>query len=149
MKTIFDKNTRAEIKVRMGALTPKSKAQWGRMTAAQMVKHCILCEEYYHGNVTVKRSLLGRLVGGMAIRSILKDDASGFPPNAQTPTQFRVTDNNLDLEAEKARWKQLIDRYETFGGRSFTHWFFGTMTKEQLGHFIYKHTDHHLRQFGV
>ncbi len=56
---------------------------------------------------------------------------------------------DLDFETEKANWKQLIERYEAFNAKKFTHWFFGEMTKEQLGQFIYKHSDHHLKQFGA
>ena len=68
---------------------------------------------------------------------------------APTPPQLKVSDPVLNLEVEKENWKQLIFRYENFQQNDFIHWFFGTMTKKQLGEFIYKHCDHHLRQFGV
>lgn len=149
MKSIFDKSVREEIINRVNLLTGQNKPHWGKMTVAQMVKHCAICEDYYYGNVEVKRSLFGRLVGKTAIKSILKDEASGMQKNAPTAEHFKVTDVNLDFETERANWKRLIERYETFGKESFAHWFFGKMTKEQLGQFIYKHCDHHLRQFGV
>lgn len=149
MKSVFYKDTRDEVVSRINSLNEASKAQWGKMTVAQMVRHCTLCEEYYYGNISVKRSFLGRLLGKIAIKSILKDDASGFRKNASTPLQFKVSEINLDLETEKANWKSFMEKYETFKNERFKHWFFGEMTKEQLGQFIYKHTDHHLRQFGV
>ena len=149
MKSIFDNNIREEIVNRINSLSDKSKAQWGKMTVAQMVKHCSKCEEYYYGNIKVKRSLLGRIVGKRAIASILKDETTGINKNAPTRPQFKVTEPVLDLAAEKENWKQLITRYGTFPEDNFTHWFFGKMTKKQLGEFIYKHSDHHLRQFGV
>ncbi len=42
----------------------------------------------------------------------------------------------------------LIEEYEDFSNHDFEHWFFGKMTKGQVGYFVYKHTDHHLRQFN-
>jgi len=43
----------------------------------------------------------------------------------------------------------LIRMYETYEHTDFDHWFFGKMSKLQLGQFIYIHSNHHLRQFGV
>ena len=149
MKSVFDKNIREEVVNRINLLNEGSKAQWGKMTVAQMVKHCSICEEYYYGNIKMKRSFLGRIVGQRAINSILKDENSGLRKNAPTPSPFKVSEPVLNLEAEKEKWKQLIRRYDTFPEDNFTHWFFGKMTKKQLGEFIYKHSDHHLRQFGV
>jgi hypothetical protein len=149
MKSIFYKDTRDEMISRINSLNEASKARWGKMTVAQMVRHCTLCEEYYYGKVNIKRSFLGRIFGKIAINSILKDDATGFRKNSSTPLQLRVSQTNLDFETEKANWKNFIEKYETFKDERFKHWFFGEMTKEQLGQFIYKHGDHHLRQFGV
>lgn len=149
MKSIFEAKTREEVINRIDSLTPDSKAVWGRMTAAQMVRHCSICEEYYFGGIAVNRSFLGRIVGKIAIKRILKDENSTFPKNASTPPPFKVTEDIENLETEKLKWESLIDRYATFSDEEFNHWFFGKMTKAQLGQFIYKHTDHHLGQFGV
>jgi hypothetical protein len=149
LKSIFDKEIRDEIIDRINSLNENSKAQWGKMTVAQMVRHCSICEEYYYGKLKVKRSFLGRIFGKIAIAVILKDETAGLKKNSTTPPLFKVTESNLHLETEKDNWKQLINKYETFPEDHFTHWFFGRMTKKQLGQFIYKHSDHHLRQFGA
>ena len=149
MKSIFDEAVRKEVIARVNSLSAENKPAWGIMTPPQMVKHCAKCEEYYMGRIPVKRSLLGRIVGKMAIRSILKNEASGMQKNAPTSPLFKSTETGLDLEQEKNNWVKLIKEYSYFQPESFTHWFFGKMTKEQLGQFIYKHTDHHLTQFGV
>ena len=149
MKSIFDKQTKDEVVGRIKLLNENSKPQWGKMTVAQMVKHCSLCEEYYYGNIKIKRSFLGRVFGKRAINSILKDETTGIRKNAPTPPPFKVSTPDLNLEVERENWEKLINRYDTFAGENFTHWFFGKMSKNQLGEFIYKHCDHHLRQFGV
>ena len=149
MKSIFVKSVQQEILTWIEFLNESSKPSWGKMTVAQMVRHCIICERYYKGEVSVKRSALGRVLGGVAIKAILKDENSSFSKNASTSSEFLVSENGLNLEAEKNHWKDLIAGYDNFSQNSFMHWFFGKMTKEQLGQFIYKHSDHHLKQFGV
>lgn len=147
MKSIFDTETRTEIFSRIDSLTKETEAAWGQMTVAQMVKHCALCEEYYHGNLQVSRSFLGRLIGRMVINKTLKGDQSMLQKNAPTSPHFKVNNNIENLELEKEKWKSLIGQYASFDKEYFTHWFFGKMSKQQLGQFIYKHSDHHLRQF--
>lgn len=149
MKSIFEESTRVEVIKRIRTLTPESTASWGSMTVGQMVRHCAICEAYYYGDIRIKRSFAGRIFGKKAIKAILKDENSGLHRNAPTAPPFRVTEEVIDLESEKRKWVALIERYATFNQELFTHWFFGRMSKEQLGQFIYKHTHHHLVQFQV
>lgn len=149
MKSVFDDAVRQELIDRIHLLHPGSMARWGKMTVAQMVKHCALCEDYYFGNVPVKRSFMGRLFGKAALSSILKNETSGLRQNAPTPVPFKVNEPVNDLEEQKKKWTELIKRYGKYNASGFTHWFFGYMSRQELGQFIYKHSDHHLKQFGV
>lgn len=149
MKSIFNKADQNEIIKRIDSLNANSKATWGKMSVEQMVKHCILCEDYYFGKVAVKRALLGRIIGKMAIRDILKPGNTLLRKNSPTVPVFLVTSPVTDLDSQKRTWKSVIERYDSFTAEYFTHWFFGRMTKEQLGQFIYIHCNHHLTQFGV
>jgi transposase InsO family protein len=48
--------------------------------------------------------------------------------------------------------EHVVDRFAAGGPTVCTnnpHSFFGTMTPEQWSILMYKHLDHHLRQFGV
>jgi hypothetical protein len=149
MKSIFQAESRDEITHRINLLTPTHQAQWGKMTVEQMVRHCTLCEEYYHGKIKIDRSFIGRFFGGSALKSMLRNEASQLGRNAPTAALFKVTEQIDDQEGEKEKWKSLIRQYESFNKNDFTHWFFGNMSREQLGQFIYKHCDHHLRQFQI
>jgi hypothetical protein len=149
MKSIFDVDISNEIINRIDQLTVQNSARWGRMQVAQMVRHCCLCEDYYFGKVQIKRSIIGLLIGQKALKAILRDDEATLNHNASSPKPFVVKEVIADLEAEKTEWKKKIHRYQELEVEIFTHWFFGKMTKEQLGQFVYKHCDHHLRQFGV
>lgn len=147
MKSIFDKTTRDKTIDRIKSLNEGCYAQWGKMNVSQMVRHCALCEELYQGKLTVKRSFLGRIIGKIALKNLLTDDKP-LGRNAPTSSTFIISGHVPDIEAEKERWIALINKYESYNNDYFVHWFFGKMTKEQLGQFIYKHCDHHLRQFN-
>lgn len=147
MKTVFDKSTIAELIARIDTLDENSKPLWGKMNIYQMLKHCVLCEEMYLGKQQYKRKFIGRLFGRIALRNLLKDE-NPIQRNAPTADAFIVTETTGDIIAEKKKWISLIEEYGQYNNDGLQHWFFGKMTREQVGYFVYKHTDHHLRQFN-
>lgn len=147
MKTIFDKTTREELITRINSLNENSTAQWGKMNVHQMLKHCTLCEEMYLGKKKYKRAFIGRLFGKIALKNVLKDENT-LKRNSPTGPAFKIKETSGDMSSEKIKWVSLIGEYAQYSNNDFVHWFFGKMTKEQVGYFIYKHTDHHLRQFN-
>ena len=147
MKTVFDKATREELINRINHLNENSEGQWGKMTVYQMVKHCRLWEEMTQGKIISKRVFIGRLFGRMALKMMLKDDKP-MGKNAPTSKELIVKEPNGDFVSERNQWIALLHEYDHFSPTGFIHPFFGKMTKEQIGYFAYKHTDHHLRQFN-
>lgn len=147
MKTIFDQTTREELIKRVENLTENSPRQWGKMNVFQMVQHCALCDEMYLGKKAYKRSLLGYLLGRIALQQLMKDDKPKAK-NSPTKSDFKNLEVSGDFKTEKARWLALIGEYEHFNNPNFSHWFYGKMTTEQVGISVYKHIDHHLRQFN-
>jgi hypothetical protein len=147
MKTVFDPSTREALISRIEQLQPDSKPLWGKMTAYQMAKHCQLAEEMFLGLTEYPRSFIGRIFGKMALNSMIKDDKP-FMKNAKTSTDFVVTGDG-DFEKTKMEWIRLVKSYDNFSKAFITHWFFGKMTRGQVGLFTYKHIDHHLRQFNL
>lgn len=147
MKTVLDQATREELMARIDMLNSKNTAQWGQMNLYQMLRHCVLCEEMYLGEKNYKRAFIGRLLGRVSLKNVLKDDRP-MGRNAPTGAEFRIHEQSGDIAAEKKKWKALIEKYARFDNHHFVHWFFGKMTKEQVGQFAYKHADHHLRQFN-
>jgi LPS sulfotransferase NodH len=62
-----------------------------------------------------------------------------------------VTDER-DLEAERRRLLDLVERFAAAGPAGCTthpHSFFGRLTPREWAVLMYKHLDHHLRQFGA
>ncbi len=145
MKSIFDEGASEEIIRRISMLNENSSAKWGKMTVYQMLKHCTLWEEMLSGEKKSKRMLVGRLIGKMVLKQILKDEKPMIR-NGRTVPGFNVTGQG-DFETEKRKWIAMVAKHSVFSNEGIIHPFFGKMTKEQIGYLAYKHTDHHLRQF--
>ena len=146
MKTIFDKNTANALVDRIHTLLPQDKPQWGKMGAFQMLRHCTLSEEMFLGKKRYDRLFIGRLFGRMALNGILKN-SDPLKKNQPTHPELKITVSG-NFEGERQKWLGLLGEYERYSNPDFVHPFFGKMTKEEVGYYVYKHTDHHLRQFG-
>ncbi|WP_317171647.1 DUF1569 domain-containing protein [Flavobacterium agri] len=133
---------------RIHSLTAENNARWGKMDVFQMVKHCTLCEDMMLGHVKIKRVFIGKIIGRMILNKVLKDEKP-FGKNSPTSPLLETVGDTGDIEQQKLEWLKRIDEYARFDNYDFVHPFFGSMTKEQIGHFAYKHADHHLRQFGA
>ncbi|MRN56670.1 DUF1569 domain-containing protein [Paenibacillus monticola] len=148
METIYSKLHTVEILNRIEKLSPNSKPQWGTMNAAQMLAHCSSFQDIPMGNSFPPRSWLGRLIGRF-VKPISYNDKP-IPHNMSTIPTILISDNK-DFETEKEKLKQRILTFQSNGPEkcsSHPHPFFGKITPEQWGKVIYKHLDHHLRQFG-
>ncbi|WP_031456952.1 MULTISPECIES: DUF1569 domain-containing protein [Flavobacterium] len=147
MKSIFDNTTRVELINRIMTLNDSSIRQWGKMNIHQMIKHCILCEEMYLGKTKYKRSFIGFLFGKIALNILIKNE-NPKKKNSPTKVDFKNFELLGNIETEKLKWIKLVQEYETYTEKEFIHWFYGKMTKYQIGISVYKHIDHHLRQFN-
>ena len=146
MRTIFDKTTRDEIINRIHSIDQNSAAQWGKMNVSQMLRHCTKWDEMALGKKKYKQAFIGKLFGKMGLKNILKDET--LKKNLPTVPSFKIKEN-IDFTEEKKKWIRLLDEYEHYSNDGLIHPFFGAMTKEQTGYLVYKHIDHHLRQFNV
>ena len=150
MITVFDRDTRAQLIRRIGTVDEASTARWGRMNVYQMMRHCTLWEAWIQGKPPrpYRHAFIGRLFGRMALKAMTKDDTP-LARNIPTTREFKITDTTGDVAAERQKWAALVAEYERYSNPGFVHDFFGRMTREQVGQLAYKHTDHHLRQFGA
>ena len=137
MKSIFDKPTRDELINRINLLNENSSAQWGKMNIYQMLKHCTLCEEMYLGKRKYKRAFIGRLFGKIGLKKLLKDE-NFLQRNSPTSSEFKIKEKTGDVLTERKKWVSLVDEYSQYSNDNYEHWFFGKMSKEQVGYFVYK-----------
>jgi Protein of unknown function (DUF1569) len=150
MKNLFEMETVIEIKERVARLRPESPRQWGKMNAAQAVAHCTAGMEMGLGDRKLPRALIGRLIGGIIKPKVLGDDE---PMRRNSPTMKElIIQDERDLDKERGRLLAVIDRFAAAGPAGCTdhpHSFFGRLRPEEWAVLMYKHLDHHLRQFGV
>ncbi|WP_379091396.1 DUF1569 domain-containing protein [Pedobacter sp. UC225_65] len=147
MSTIFDQATRAALIDRINTLNENSTAQWGKMNVYQMLKHCSTYENMMLGRTKYKRALIGLLFGRMALKDFTEND-NLIKMNVPTLTQLKIKEDKGNLLIEKNKWIALLEEYAHLTDPDVVHPFFGRLTKEQIGILVYKHTDHHLRQFN-
>ncbi len=149
MKSIFDAATRAELTERIEQIKETDTARWGKMNVYQMLLH----NGYWNawmlgkGDFSYRQEFPGKIFGKMALRKMIRDDKP-LDKNIPTSKPFKPTSPICDLETEKARWISLTEAYATYHNPAFIHDFFGSMSREEIGILVYKHSDHHLRQFG-
>ncbi len=150
MKNLFEAARVEEVKERIARLRPESERQWGKMNAAQAVAHCSAGLELALGDRIPPQLLLGRIIGRMVKPKVLGNDE---PMRQNAPTvKGLVVQDKRDLGTERERLCGLIDRFAAAGPEGCTthpHSFFGRLTPEEWATLMYKHLDHHLRQFGV
>jgi hypothetical protein len=150
VKNLFESARVEEVKQRIARLRPDSERQWGKMNAAQAVAHCSAGLELAVGDRIPPRLLLGRIIGRMVKPMALGNDE---PMRRNSPTvKDLLVQDERNLRTERERLCGLIDRFATAGPKGCTthpHSFFGPLTPEEWATLMYKHLDHHLRQFGV
>jgi hypothetical protein len=150
MKNLFEAGRAEEVKQRIANMKPDSARQWGKMSPAQALEHCSRGVEMALGDKTPPRVLIGRLLGWIVKPKLMGNDE---PLRRNSPTAKElVVQDERDLGTERTRLCGLIDRFAAGGPTGCTahpHAFFGPLTPDEWAILMYKHLDHHLRQFGV
>ena len=149
MKHLFDPAVVEEVRLRLRSLRPDSERRWGRMSAAQAMGHLAASAEMATGDLRIPRVLWGRILGRMVKAKVLADEKP-FGRNSPTAKELKLQ-SEPDFGSERDRLLALIDRFATGGPAacsSHPHPFFGALTPQEWAMLMYKHLDHHLRQFG-
>ena len=149
MKSLFAATDRQALVRRLEGLQPDAPREWGTMSAAQMLCHCAIALETGTGDRPMKQKLIGKILMPLFKKKLLGEQP--FQKSSPTDPSF-VVKHQCDFVAERVRLLALIERFVQRGAASAatqTHAFFGRLTGEQWGELMYKHIDHHLRQFGA
>ncbi len=147
MKSLFEKSAVDEVLERAEKITPQTQRQWGKMNVDQMLAHCSAGLDMASGRVTPSRGFMARLMGGF-FKDLYSNDK---PFEKNSPTSLTIG-TNLDFAKEKQHLKETVVRFSQSGLSGVTsqpHPFFGKLTPEAWGKGMYKHIDHHLKQFGI
>jgi hypothetical protein len=147
MKTVFNDTDRRAIYERQGGLTLERTPLWGRMTSGQMLTHLTDSVRMTLGELAVQPKR-GPLRLGLIRHAVIH--WLPFPKGAPTAPELLLRCAE-DCAVEIAELKAAMERMASKAGtRTWEeHPAFGRMTEHDWGVLVYRHTDHHLRQFGV
>jgi hypothetical protein len=138
MPSIYSKSDNDAMIARIQKLQPNTEALWGQMNAVQMMKHANEAIIVAFGENTITVNLMMRILGRLIKNKVF--NAKEF-----------IFEGDYDFESTR---QELIQNYSRFaaGPQSITlrkHPFWGNLSSEDWDKLMWKHVDHHLRQFGV
>ena len=152
MKTVADPAVLRRLVERLSALTPESRRRWGTLTPHEMLCHLGDAGEMVLRIRPRDRPLPRRrrwILKAIGLWTPLrwphgwKTNPSQDPRRAGTrPSQFTA-----DLDRVLAATRGIATAREDAIER--VHGTFGTMSLRDWQRWAWKHTDHHLRQFGL
>ena len=153
MKNIYNPSYYNEIISRINQLTPDSQRLWGTMSVDQMICHITdqirlaIDEKNVQFPFNPVVQFFGKLMFVYGFR---------FPKNFVTVREIKQSPKgNGTIPADfRQDFESLIQVLNEFVSKdksySFsTHPAFGKLNRNEWGILVYKHLDHHLRQFGV
>jgi hypothetical protein len=153
VKNLFDSSLAADTKQRILELHHESQRLWGHMTVAQTLAHCTSGLEMAMGAINPRRAPFPANILGLLIKPLVFGNDKPIRRNSpSSPELFSADPTRCDFERERGNLIAAIDRFSREGAASCSqhpHPFFGPLKPQQWAILMYKHIDHHLRQFGV
>jgi Protein of unknown function (DUF1569) len=147
MKTMWDRSAAREIRDRVQRLGPECERRWGTMSAQQMVCHLTESLKMALGELRVDAKRLP--IRYPPLKQLVVYVAP-FPKNAPTAPELMITATPLPWGDDVATLLTLVDRFTARAAS--TEWpehpAFGRLSRRAWGVLVYRHMDHHLRQFG-
>ena len=146
--SMWDRSVRASFAARANKLTPDSKAGWGKFNVSGMMAH--LNDSY--------RMALGELIipsKNVPLRyPVIKQlviYVLPFPKGAPTAPQLLARCDKASLAEEQQAMAKMFERLAAVkpGDPLQEHPAFGVLSHNAYGVLMARHTDHHLKQFGV
>ena len=150
-RNIFEPVIKQSIYNRIDNLNADSKGKWGRLTAAQMIRHLSESNRMATGEIQMpdRSNVFTRtIVKWMFLQNIK-------PPgrekgNIKTFPEVDVLQRGLeinDIETEKGNYKTGLEQISSRLTLHPFHTIFGKMTRNDWGCLLYAHADYHLSQF--
>jgi hypothetical protein len=136
---------------RLRKIDENQKPLWGTMTPSLMMAHCITAVKMAFGEIPAKVRVSPWQA---SLARLFFVDLFPFPKNSPTAPEL---DPNKKLKVSgefQAIRDELIRAIYRVNATSADYEFskhplFRKMSRKQWGKLMYKHMDHHLRQFGV
>jgi hypothetical protein len=135
---------------RINQLSPISQRRWGKMNVSQMLAHCCVPYEQLLGERNDAPNALMRTLMKLFFKGTMTNEIP-YKPNLPTAPSFIIVDQR-DFEKEKKRLIEYVRKPLELGEAHFENKYqltLGKLSASQWNNMLWKHLDHHLRQFGV
>lgn len=147
MKSLLEAGTRQAVLARVERIDDSSKGLWGHFTAPEMLAHLSQSLKMAVSELpTVSKKLPLRYFPLKQLVVYLLP----FPKGVPTSPELLAAASD-PMEKSKEELRRLFPKFAEAGvrGKWPEHPAFGSLTTQAWGVLMYRHTDHHLRQFGV
>lgn len=148
MKNINDPSAYQEMINRVKMLSTANPRQWGKMDLQQMLVHCTAQLKMALGEI--KATPQGSFMMGTVLGKWIAFSNIPWPKGANTPNEMNMERNTFqltDIENEKKELQAYLARVK-LAPQLMPHSFFGALSHKEWGRLIFKHIDHHLKQFS-
>jgi hypothetical protein len=148
MKSLFDTSVNIEFIERINKLTPETKNLWGVMDVSQMLAHCTVGLKIALGEIASSSNIFLKMLGKIFKKKFF--EAESFRKNSKTGKEFIIS-GTRDFSEEKPVLISYVKKFAEQDKNIITkepHPFFGKLTADEWGCLMYKHLNHHLKQFG-
>ena len=147
MASFFDPSLNARLRERLDRIQADTPRRWGTMNAAQMLRHMDEAFRMALGEVQLpdQSNAMTRLSKAFVIGPM------PWTKNLPTAKGLRFKADDVEFQSARAAllesWERMLNSPEDhpYGD----HPLFGKMSRKDYAKLMHKHTDHHLRQFGV
>lgn len=150
LPNIFSKEVAESIIGRINQLTPATAPLWGTMNAGRMLAHANVSYEMIYENKHPKPGFFMKLILKLMVKKSVVNEVP-YRHSERTAPAFIIQEDK-NFEAERQRLIDFIRKTQQLGESYFegkaSH-SFGPLNKTEWNNMLYKHLDHHLRQFGV
>ena len=149
--SIYDDATTLELFRRLDSLTAQTHGLWGKMSIAQMLKHCAIPYKAIMDNRNIKKGpWYIRIIAKLFFKKSMVNEVD-YPHNLPTAKHFIIHDQP-DFSSSRELLKNAIRESHAKGETFYegrVHPWIGQLTAREWSNMLYKHLDHHLRQFGA
>jgi hypothetical protein len=151
LPSIFESSTTFSLHERINSLTPQTVPIWGKMNVGQMLSHCQVIYQQILGENKQKPAPFTAWMLRTFFKKSMVNDVP-YKPNLPTAPAFVRLGQEFDFVAERQKLKNYITQIQELGPEKMASIPSLTLKKlsaREWNNLIYKHIDHHLKQFGV
>jgi len=152
MRSLFNEGTATELNTRSLSLAEDTPAVWGTMIAGQMICHCPDAVREALGirpTPSAARLLTTTIVKWIFI--YLLNWPKGKLPTSTDYDQHKSGTCPTDFNTDRLELLRLLSTLQSqpVWFKFHAHPLFGRLSRKEWGTFLWKHLDHHLRQFNA